>query len=513
MAESLAPPARRLPAAVAGAAWPVLLFALALSVRVALALGTGFDGLYGQDPYAYFQYALRLRDALAALTLPPPFFYPAGYPLLVVLAMQVVGARPLAGQVVSVLAGSLASPACYAMVREIAPESRTGGLVAGLVIALSPQLVISSLSVNSDATAFALAALSGWAMARYLSLLRLRSLALAALALGGAVLTRWVYGLLALPWAVAAWLAWRARAVRPLRMAGAAVLAVAIVAAVVGSQFVGEVGSGPISHAGDVAMVRWNPANALHRTVTNPDGVFTYPVPVGIYYLLPLVHPAFIFPLLTPLLLLGVGELRKVARPHAVLLAGWAAVMLAFFVGFAWENPRFPLSYLAPLAALAGLGAAEATRRWSRPRAVAALCAVALAGSLLWSVRDVRAFAAQKRADLAVTRWCQERVPANARVLSFSLTETLRHYTSLEVAELFDETPATLAAWLRGDSPAYLLVNQTNLDTQWAGRAPQANVVWLRRHAVLAELGRTGGYTLWRIAPAAAAEHTGQRSW
>ncbi len=509
MAERRPPRGQVRAGAAAAWGWPLLLFAAALSLRVALALATGFDGLYGQDPYAYFQYALRLRDALAALTLPPPFFYPSGYPLLVVLAMQVVGARPLAGQAISVLAGSLASPACYAMVREIDPRSRTGGVVAGLVVAFAPQLVISSLSVDSDAAAFLFAVLSSWAMARYLSRQHLGSLALAALALGAAVLTRWVYGLVALPWAIAAWLGWRARAVRPLRMAGAAVLAVAVAGAVVGSQFVGEVGRGRLSHTGDVAMASWNPANALHRRVTNPDGAFTYPVPVGIYELLPLVHPAFIFPLLTPLVLLGVGALRGVSRPHAVLLAGWAVVMLAFFAGYPWENPRFPLSYFAPVAALAGLGAAAAIGRWPHPRAVTALCVAGLAGSVLWSVRDVRAFVAGKQADLSVTRWCQARVPADARVLSFSLTETLRHYTPLEVTELFDATPVTLAAWLRRESPAYLLVNPTNLDTQWAGRAPQANVAWLETHAVLVEVGRAGGYTLWRVERGGAAGHAG----
>jgi 4-amino-4-deoxy-L-arabinose transferase-like glycosyltransferase len=497
-------------ASVPEATWPLLLFAVALAVRVALAAATGFDGLYGQDPYAYYDYALRLRETLAAGGLPPPFFYPVGYPLLVVLAMQVVGARPIAGQVISMVAASLASPACYGLVREVEPGSKTGALVAGLAVAFAPQLVISSLSVNSDAAAFALALLAAWAMARYLSRLRLRAVALAALALGTAILTRWVYGLLALPWAVAAALAWRLRSVRPLRLAGTAALAVSIVGAVVGSQFVGELGRGEVSHIGDVAMTRWSAANAVHRRITNADGNFLYPVPVGIYYLLPIARPAFVFPLLTPLLLLGAASLRTVYRPHAVLLVGWLVTMLVFFGGFTWENPRFPLSYFAPLATLVGLGAGHAMRRWSHPRIVAVLCAAGLAGSLLWSVRDVRNFVAHKQADLETARWCEAHVPADARLLSFSLTETLRHYTSLDVAEISDATPETLPAWLRKERPAYLLVDAANLDTQWSGRTPQLNVAWLRAHVPLAKIGHAGAYTLWRIGTAALDGHAGQ---
>jgi len=60
-----------------------VLFALALAVRLAFRLATGFDGLYGQDPYSYHDYAIELRAALGAGHAPPPYFWPLGYPLLV----------------------------------------------------------------------------------------------------------------------------------------------------------------------------------------------------------------------------------------------------------------------------------------------------------------------------------------------------------------------------------------------------------------------------------------------
>ena len=58
---------------------PILLVGVAVLPR--------FDGLYGQDPFAYYDYATGpLRSALLALQLPPPFTWPPGYPLLVALA-------------------------------------------------------------------------------------------------------------------------------------------------------------------------------------------------------------------------------------------------------------------------------------------------------------------------------------------------------------------------------------------------------------------------------------------
>jgi hypothetical protein len=74
------------------------LAAAAVSIRPAgrllLATVTQFDGLYGQDAFAYFQYALSLREAIGAGELPPPFFWPLGYPALVALTSLLTGPQP-----------------------------------------------------------------------------------------------------------------------------------------------------------------------------------------------------------------------------------------------------------------------------------------------------------------------------------------------------------------------------------------------------------------------------------
>src|SRR5947207_14199005 len=93
-----------------GAAWwPAAgLFLLALLVHAASLVGQGFDGLYGQDPFAYYGYAVGpLRAALLSFQPWPPFFWPPGYPLLITLGTLLFGATPLIGQCISLLAGSL----------------------------------------------------------------------------------------------------------------------------------------------------------------------------------------------------------------------------------------------------------------------------------------------------------------------------------------------------------------------------------------------------------------------
>ena len=77
---------------------PALLLAAPAS---AIAINRGFDGLYGQDAYAYFDYATQsVRQSILHLTPLDAFFWPPGYPILVALASLAIGPVPLAGQLV-----------------------------------------------------------------------------------------------------------------------------------------------------------------------------------------------------------------------------------------------------------------------------------------------------------------------------------------------------------------------------------------------------------------------------
>src|ERR671939_418721 len=134
-----------------------IVLSLALAALVAapaagIAALRGFDGLYGQDAYAYFDYATAsVRDSILHLKPLEAFFWPPGYPLLVALVSLAVGPLPLAGQMVSV--------------------------------------------VMADTTGLALATLAALALVRYARSGRLGWLILASGGLAYAMLARWLYGL------------------------------------------------------------------------------------------------------------------------------------------------------------------------------------------------------------------------------------------------------------------------------------------------------------------------------
>ncbi|HLF28105.1 MAG TPA: hypothetical protein VJG32_17375 [Anaerolineae bacterium] len=512
------------------------LFAFALAVRAFTLLAHPFDGLYGQDPYAYYDYAAALRPALLNGQAPPPFFWPLGYPLHVVAASWIMGMNSQAAQLVSAVAGALIAPLTFALAREVLwkpdpAQARRVGIVAGLIVATAGQLLISSLSIMSDATGLAWATTSGWLTLRYARTLRPALLALAAFTLAIAVITRWVFGLLALPWAGCVLLAWR-RAPRSIGFGRA--LALASIAVIVGGAVVGAQLLSGDSHTGDLQVVSWNPANALRSEVVNSDGTFRYSLPIGVFYLIrPLFHPSFIFPLLAPLWLVGLGSLLSKpagghpdARPSErhrdavlrffrqesgssnrvdsaarVLLIGWPWIVYVFLAGIAWQSDRFLLTLFPPLAVWVGLGF---NRVWeTRPhwrRGLSLFTLVALAGALLWSLRTAGDFVERnKNADLARAQHVAAQLPGGAQVITFGVTLTLQHYTDLDAIEIYHETPASLEARVCGSDTAYLYLDVANIEGQWTGLAPEANYRWLREGPGLEMIDQFQGFTLFKV--------------
>jgi hypothetical protein len=485
---------------------PAGLFALALAIRVALVVITGFDGLYGQDAYAYYDYARQLYDALGWGPSAGPFYWPLGYPALAALTFLPAGVGPAAAQFASLLAGAAVSPLAYAVALElpVEPAARTrAGIAAGLIAAVSGQLLQASISIMADATGLFWALAAAWALLRFARGRAGPWLALAGMALGLATVTRWIFGGLVLPFGLYALLEARGRRLWLAGLAAAALFALLVIPQVAFSNANGA----PVAEHSWVAG--WDLRHAARTAFDNPDGHFVYRWPPLLYNLVPAVHPYYLFPLLAPFVLVGAWNLRR--STALLVLAGWPAVLYGYLIGIPYENFRFGLAYFPPLAVLAALGLysfrpsrpARLALWW--PSARAALLAVSILGSLPFAWRGLEAFLSIKRSEQAAIRFLQEQVPPGAMVITFGLTLAIDHYTGFEAVELFRETPASLRARLCSAPPApvYVFVNPGNLESQWAGRPPETNLRWLREQAGLLEIGNTQTFTLYSAADGA----------
>jgi 4-amino-4-deoxy-L-arabinose transferase-like glycosyltransferase len=482
---------------------PLFLFLFALLIRLLAKTITHFDGLYGQDPFAYYGYALELQQALAARQAIPPFTWPIGYPLFIIFAMLFVGTQALAGQIVSIIASALMAPLVYWLVRELEPEAVFGAAIAGLLSATAAQFLISSLAVMSDAAGLLWATLSAWALLLFMKRdWQWRWLVITAVTLAFAILTRWVYGLLILPWAVSGLLAAREQQKSRREVALTAVIALTIGLTIIGSQFWAELAHGEFSHAVDLEVVRWHPANAFKTTVQNSDGTFHYERPIALYYFLPTLHPAYIFPLLAPFLLIGLWLIRTRPLSQQMIFIGWFLVIYGFLAGITWQNWRFPLALFPALLVLVGIGLDGVWRqRPSWHKALITLSVLSLLGSLGWAARDLYNFTSWTQSQLAAVHWTEEKVPDEATLIAFGLTASLQHYTDIPTHELFFLNEVDLRELTNQDTPLYLLVDPQNVQSQWQGKSPENNVLWLDEHTDLIQVERNDPYVLYWVKP------------
>jgi len=489
---------------------PVALLAGAALAAVAL---SGFDGLYGQDSFAYFHYASGpLRQSLLHLQQPPPFFWPLGFPLVVAAMSMIVGGEPIAGQIVSIASGAAVPGLTILLARELGTDGRAQATVgptvwvpvailAGLITAVTGQLLQSSIVVMADALGLATATAGAWAAARYANTRRGRWLAIAAFAFAWATTTRWIYGLVAVPFVVWALIVLRRLPVQTaLRHAGSAALfAFAVLAPVIVPAVAGLIRGGNAPFAGDFQVYSWNPLNAFHKTFATPDGQLSYDLPNGLYYGLAPAFWFFLGPVLAAFIVPGIWAVvrGRWSRPVWILVA-WAGAASLFHVGAPWQNPRFALAYLPPLAILAAIGFAvvweSATNRirWAINAWLLTGLVLAAAGSVLVT----QAFIERKQNDVAIVRWAEQLAPARAQLLTFGLTATFQEYSRLNTFDLSEVGAARLPRLLADGRPTLVLVDTASLQRQWIGLAPWQRYRSLRDRPGLTTIGTHSPYTL-----------------
>lgn len=507
-----------------------LLFAIALTPRLALIWWNDFDGLYGQDSYAYLHYAEQMYTALSKIQLPPPFWWPMGYPALLSLAFLLLGAGVHSAQTITMLTGAIAAPLTFLLTREAfnGPNSNLAGFVAGGLVALGGQLVQSSISIMSDAPALMWATLSAWLLLRYFRSFSQFSLSVSALAMGLAVVSRWENIGFLIAWTgalVAHRLSLAFRGTKSVAPEGRknswwnipASLAFGLIP-LVPQLFYKFVYSAPL--AGESWLAGWTPANFLSRSFDTLDGHFYYALPVSVFYGQVLFHPAFIFPLFTAFV--GIGALLLARRWHrdpsiAVLLIGWIVVMYLFLAGIPYENFRFGLGYFVPAAILAGGGLAwtwgkmrEMQNHAPTERRVRLLypfashilvvaIVIGFVGSALWEPRVLQPVLAEKQMELAQVEWLSTRLPVSSSLYTFGVTEALRNYSAFEITDLSEESPEQVLSDVRGNNSAFLFVDVANIEAQWHEMELEKTLHTLEDRGGLVEVGKLDRFTLYHM--------------
>jgi 4-amino-4-deoxy-L-arabinose transferase-like glycosyltransferase len=376
------------------------LFGVALIVRLSLLANTGFDGLYGQDSYAYYSFSAHLFPTLISGVALPPFNYPLGYPALLATAFALLGESAPTAQTITLLMGAASAPLAYLLARQAGCRP-LAACAAGLIFAFSGQAIQSSLVIMSDMPALF------WLMSSFLFILSnhkgTRELnhrgaeeaeytekndyllkpsvfsvpsvppcfnlpfLFSTLCLTLAVLMRWQM-IAALP----AWMVVLLFSRRRLRLNEMLVVAL-VVAPLLGAQAVYSAGNTfpTVNHP---FVANWSPTHIAQHVFDTDEGHFEYVQPNGLFYAQVGYASPYLSPLLGVMVTVGIwkifeprrheGTRREIetqkhggCRVHrGVWIILWLAVPYVFLAGIPHQNIRYALIMLPPLAILCALG-------------------------------------------------------------------------------------------------------------------------------------------------------------
>jgi hypothetical protein len=108
-------------------------------------------------------------------------------------------------------------------------------------------------------------------------------------------------------------------------------------------------------------------------------------------------------------------------------------------------------------------------------------------------------FLTNQTRDKDTALWAAAQLPSGSTLYTFGLTLTLKHETSLNVLDVYYETPQTLLSrWTPGKDD-YLLLNMWDIQHQWVGREPEIAYNWLLQTRGLIRIDRYEYYTLYKV--------------
>ncbi|MCQ3932899.1 MAG: hypothetical protein DPW16_20815 [Chloroflexi bacterium] len=516
-----------------------IIFLLALAVRLRLRDAFTFDGLYGQDAFAYFEYGQEVREAVREIRTPGPMYWPLGFPILLAAGFAIGGENEQVAQNLVLGLSAVIPVLVYSFTIDVLPligwskkDGRITGFTSALILIFSGQVLQSSVVVMADIPALFWATLSLWALGRYFQKSNDKQrhgwIALAAFALAMATITRWLYGVLAIPYALSCMVWWRQRKrgqilalslhnPNPFWWDG--MIAVVVGILVILPQLLHS-RSNPVAVIDHAWLRDWNIENALKKEFETPDGSFSYDEVVARYYAKAAYDGWYVHPIFTAAM--GVGFLillRKTwrNRPSAalfVLLVGWAVAVYGFLAGIPYQNVRFSLAYILPLVILAGIGVAWICEKIQSLSSVSLLRPISLAaqGFIVLGVliaaesprpkaQDMVAWLVERKdEDYGAVEWTASTIPDGSTVYVLELWPMMRHYVpQVRTVQIYYETPQSMKQRLSEDRPAYLLLDMWAINHQWTGENPAEIYMTLAEEPGLFRVGHYGNYALYQV--------------
>lgn len=445
--------------------------------------GLGFDGLFGQDPYAYLGLGKSLSLYFQGAGPKPFSHYPAGFAVVPAL-FSLLGVPILwAFRLLVLLSGFGILYVLRCFLRDLYPFETFRRTVFLCLVALAPALVKGSLVVLSDVPAAFLVLSSVWFLYRFSIDQHSENLVLGALSSALA----WTFRNGVLPLSLLSALALLFlgfRAGKPVFAVLALISGLSLAFSIRSLAGMPELGDHPYSTA-------WSLANFVAPSFQTADGLRQNEWPNLLFFSSVFWHRAFLLPgSLLCLAAIWTGAWR---RPLLAVLALVCGVYILFLAGLPVQNQRYllliyPFVVLLLFPGFLWCWEQLRERKWALIPALLVFPAQGLlAARALVKPLDFNALERQLATELQVYH--------SKTIYAFSVDIALRErLPQVRWMSLWEKE------YVDFPSGSYLLFNEAEFSKEWKGMNPMKNVERLKSSARLQVLKTwPSGWTLYAI--------------
>ncbi len=471
------------------------LFPLAVLLPILLVAVSGYDGMeFNGDAYRYYESATNLVNGWHSGGAIVTGFWPLGYPLIAALFMMIAGIGFPAAQAVSFATAFLVLLFIGKLHRKeysvVAPELFAGSAL----LAVSGYWLRYSTTIMSDMAAVCWSLGAIYFIRRWSDAYAWRFLVVTAFFAAFSIATRYVSGLVLLPlsycvirYSTTA----RLRAIRLFGLYGCVLLF-----------FLPQL---PFSLRMPEASVQhpwlsqWSFLNFLASDRTTIDGHLQVSWPNLLYYTLAPFRWSELTPVGGLFALVGCWHRFRHGFSRADAMMGiWYAGVWLFLCGIPIQNPRFALPMYVPIAwmMIAGL---MALRPWLTRKAGIAVIPIYIGIAGWLGMHKWAGFVGEKDRMLSEARYFDQRIPPQARILSWDYFEAFHiYFPARKVSTIHGLDRQQLQELLDREGELYLLFDEARLTRAWAGLEPALAYqdLLLRNPSELLE--RQGRYSLRR---------------
>ncbi|MBK8502390.1 MAG: hypothetical protein IPL46_09345 [Saprospiraceae bacterium] len=453
--------------------WILLIIPLTLLIFMRL---LGFDGMVGQDSYAYVDYAKTLVDGKLQWRHTGEFVWPSGYPLLGAIISFTGLSIPFSLQLISCLSLSGSLIVVRRILLDIYSDSDQKLVLLYLLLfgVFSPYYFRSSMLTTSDLLASLLVISGLYWICNYLKGSAFCDLFIGTIILSAAPYVRYASIVFSISLAIMVMMRWFRKGSNRKHIVVLLIPVASLLISILYTQDFGKMSS-------NLAGKFWSFQNYFSSNFATPEGYFDHMLPNIIHVFYPLMHYGFTLiglPLL--LILLRKGNCRD--EYFRLVLVCYLTYAL-FLAGISDQNPRFLLPMLPFVLILCFYGFMKVVKRPLFIRFGKVLWVLLFTGQVLLCVFSFRAIFQRNALEQEIHNALNATIYSTQTLYSFDIDISLvSRGIPFSVINLWTNP---LDSFEKG---ALLLFNEERLSLQWKDKNPMINWNRLRGRYHLREV-------------------------